>query len=45
MPAILELIAEGRLNPAAVITARANWVDAADALLEAPIKLTICRES
>jgi threonine dehydrogenase-like Zn-dependent dehydrogenase len=44
MPAILQLIADGRFNPASVITATASWADAPDALLEAPVKLTICRE-
>ena len=44
MPAILQLIADGRFNPASVVTATASWADAADALLEAPVKLTICRE-
>jgi alcohol dehydrogenase len=43
MPAIFQLIADGRFNPASVITATASWEDAADALLEAPVKLAICR--
>jgi alcohol dehydrogenase len=43
MPAILELIASGRFDPALVTTATAEWADAADALLEAPVKLIISR--
>jgi alcohol dehydrogenase len=43
MPAILELIASGRFDPAVVTTAQADWADAADALLEAPVKLIISR--
>jgi alcohol dehydrogenase len=44
MPAILELIASGRFDPAAVTTATAGWADAADAMLEAPVKLIISRQ-
>lgn len=44
MPAILELIADGRFNPALITTATAAWADAAEALLEAPLKLVVSRE-
>jgi threonine dehydrogenase-like Zn-dependent dehydrogenase len=44
MPAVLELIASGRFDPDVVTTARADWADAADALLEAPVKLVVTRQ-
>jgi threonine dehydrogenase-like Zn-dependent dehydrogenase len=43
MPAVLELIASGRFDPDAVTTATADWDDAVDALLEAPVKLIVSR--
>ena len=44
MPAVLELIADGRLDPRPVTTATVSWPDAVDALLEAPVKLVVSRE-
>jgi alcohol dehydrogenase len=44
MPAILDLVAEGRFDPDLVTTARASWDDAVDALLEAPVKLIVSRD-
>jgi alcohol dehydrogenase len=44
MPAILELIAAGRIDPDLVTTARASWNDAPDALREAPVKLIVTRD-
>jgi threonine dehydrogenase-like Zn-dependent dehydrogenase len=44
MPAVLNMIAEGTLDPSAITTATAGWDDAASALAEAPTKLVVTRE-
>ena len=43
MPAILELVAAGRLRPQLVTSARAAWDEAPEALLEPTTKLVISR--
>ena len=43
MPAILDLIAEGRFDPSPVTSVIVDWDDAVDALLEAPTKLIVKR--
>ena len=43
MPAVLDLIATRRFDPAPVTSATVAWADAADALLEAPVKLVVTR--
>jgi threonine dehydrogenase-like Zn-dependent dehydrogenase len=43
MPAVLELIAAGRLRPELVMSARASWDDAPEALLEPATKLVLSR--
>jgi alcohol dehydrogenase len=44
MPAILDLVAGGRLRPQLVTSATAGWEDAPEALLEPETKLIICRD-
>jgi threonine dehydrogenase-like Zn-dependent dehydrogenase len=44
MPAILELIAAGDLDPTLVTTHTATWSEAAEALAEAPLKLVVTRD-
>ncbi|HEV2980065.1 MAG TPA: alcohol dehydrogenase catalytic domain-containing protein [Solirubrobacteraceae bacterium] len=44
MPAILQLIADGGLDPTPVTTRTATWSDAAEALAEAPVKLVVTRD-
>jgi alcohol dehydrogenase len=43
MPAILDLVAAGRLRPQLVTSASAAWEDATEALLEPTTKLVISR--
>ncbi|MEV6320251.1 alcohol dehydrogenase catalytic domain-containing protein [Nocardia sp. NPDC051787] len=43
IPAVLELVAAGRFDPALVTTATAAWDEAVDALLETPMKLVAVR--
>jgi threonine dehydrogenase-like Zn-dependent dehydrogenase len=43
MPAILDLVAAGRLRPQLVTSVRASWEDAPEALLEPATKLAITR--
>jgi threonine dehydrogenase-like Zn-dependent dehydrogenase len=44
MPAILDLIADGRFDPEPVTSQVVGWEDAVPALLEAPTKLIVTRE-
>ena len=41
-PAVLELVADGRLDPGAVITRTVPFEDAVDALIEPDIKIVFC---
>jgi hypothetical protein len=43
IPAILDLVAAGRLRPQVVTSARVAWDDAPEALLEPATKLVISR--
>jgi threonine dehydrogenase-like Zn-dependent dehydrogenase len=45
MPAVLDLLAAGRIDPGLVTTRRAGWDQAAEAIAEAPLKLLISRET
>jgi threonine dehydrogenase-like Zn-dependent dehydrogenase len=44
MPAVLELIADGRFDPTPITSQVVGWEDAVPALLEAPTKLIVTRE-
>ncbi len=44
IPAILELVAEGRLHPEAITSRVADWEDAPEAVLEPQRKLVIARD-
>ncbi|MGZ6299709.1 MAG: zinc-dependent alcohol dehydrogenase [Candidatus Limnocylindria bacterium] len=44
MPTVLDLIAEGRFDPTLVTTQRVGWKQAAEAMVEAPVKLVISRD-
>lgn len=44
MPAVLDLVAAGRLRPKVVTTATVSWEDAPEALLEPATKLVLVRE-
>ena len=44
LPAVLDLIASGAFDPTPVTTHAVGWEDAADALLELPVKLVAVRE-
>ncbi|WP_433733725.1 zinc-dependent alcohol dehydrogenase [Nocardia sp. CA-129566] len=43
IPAVLDLVAAGRFDPALVTTVTADWEDAIDALLATPMKLVAVR--
>lgn len=44
LPAVLDLVASGTFDPSVVTTHLVGWEDAADALLEHPVKLVAVRE-
>jgi alcohol dehydrogenase len=44
LPAVLDLAASGRFDPGPVTTHLVGWDDAAEALLELPVKLVAVRE-
>lgn len=43
MPAVLDLVREGRFDPTPVLTVRASWEDAAEALLQPTVKTVVSR--
>lgn len=45
IPAILDLVRDGRLKPEIITTSQANWSDAADAFLENSTKVVVTRDT